>query len=223
MQELITYGADRRLVLSNGEAIRELVYGATWSSIRIGIQMSLIGMAANLVTPVLAVGVCSGPNGYGIPSTTNVTGVKMSGTNNLTYDAGPPAFALSNSTYCAAFKRVGSTLTSSANSLTVSRLGIDDMRTGFIVQIEKGSPNYTFRLCGHSGTGTSPTDLTDTEFEQLMDIADLSNASTVKTNYAAGSVTLAVDEVAGAFDHLFVYWSRTSVKMSFNIKHRMIS
>lgn len=213
-------------VLANGEFVRPPIFGNDWTTIRIGLRGHLVGMAANLADPLLAFGVCSGStNPFGAASSTNVVGIKFNGTTDLTYNAnsGTP-YANAGSTFIKPFKRVAATLTEGTTLSQPTHFGIStaDRRTGIFLEITKGSPNYTIGAGGWSNSATY-ADLTDAEFTTIMDLPSLSTISSEKTNYSFGTTTLAADESAGDLDHIFVFWNRTVVPYSFDIKFRKVA
>jgi hypothetical protein len=75
----------------------------------------------------------------------------------------------------------------------------------FFVDVNKGSPNYTFDIFKLS-SGAALVDISRTTFLEQMEVA----APSI-TNYATGTTAgLALDESAGRFDHLILFWDRTT-------------
>jgi len=232
--ELITYGSDRRLELGAAEAIRAPIYLDDWTRIRIGLQFSMDGIASNIFgSPFFAAGVCNGSANVLAASTSDhVVAVRPADSSAVpvptwTRTAGPPSyFTLNNGWY--AFKRVGSTVSDGIHisGSTVYANNDTSQRSGWFIDIIKGSPNFTFQVGGPASVAGVQSDLTDTEFSAIMDLPNLDAIASTKTNYGelGPGGALAVDEVSdGALDHLFVYWDRTTHKFSFNIRHRKIS
>lgn len=224
--ELITYGADRRCVLGAAEAIRSPIYTNTWTKIRIGLQLSFDAVAASISgNPLIAFGVCNGSSNVLItPTSDHVIGFRSM--SNLTHNAGPPAYFTGASTPDF-FKRVGSTVTTVSNAGTMFYSNATSIRSGLFLEITKGSPNYSFAWGSPNTAGATQSDLTDTEFLAMMQLATFNTAgiSGIKANYTVYSTSvLAVNEgTDGALDHIFVYWERTSHKFTFNLRHRMVS
>lgn len=225
--ELITYGSDRRLELGAAEAVRAPVYLDDWTTIRIGLQISMNAVASNIVsTPVLAFGVCNGnTNVLAAATADHVVGIRPNQAT-WTYNAGPPSyFAVGSSAAWQQFKKIG-TVVSTVNTPNIAKYisNTTTVRTGWFLEITKGSPNYTFRVAHPVSAAASQSDVTDTEFVTIMELSTLVDIGTVKTNYnSVVSTSLAVSEADGVLDHIFVYWDRTTHKPSFNIRHRKVA
>lgn len=225
--ELITYGSDRRLELGAAEAVRKMVYGASWNTIRIGLQLGWNDVASSITSsPQLRFGVCNGSSNVLAAATANhVVGVIPSASS-YTYAAGPPAtFSMSNTSQ--AFKKVGTTFTNvSFSAGNIFMTANSTVRTGFWLEIVKGSPNYTVRRALPSSAAAAQTDLSDAAFLAGMEATNFTDISTATgiSHSILSITTLPVDEgVDGILDHLFVYWERTTHKFSFNIRHRMVA
>lgn len=234
-QQLITYSGDRRLVLSNGEAIRKPIWYASWSRIRIGLLFAIDrnSSTSNVTgTPILSFGLCSGTSNVWIAgSSDHIVGVKnINGT--WTYQAGPPKRyeSGSNNAY-QGFKRVGTTVTNASasfnNNLCAWPEAGTPARNAMILEITKGSPNFSMKFWTNNATGAQ-SDVSDAAFEEAMIVDDMANVGTV-SGIGGGTVdstarTLAVDEGAdGALDNIFVYWERVTQFFTFNIRHRKMA
>lgn len=229
---LVTYSGDRRLVLSGNEAIRAPIYGALpWAGqIRIGLRGSFVNASGDITgTPVLAFGLCRGKLGNGATTPTHVVGVRTQATS-FTRSAGPPAYhTIMTSTSMQAFKRVGATLTSTGLSITGGTGNIlfsadTAVRNALFANMTiSSSSSMAFKIAGPGTSGSAQHDLTDAEFQAMMEQADLSTVSSVVTGYAATSagIAFAVNQgTDGVLDNIFVYWDRTSQQFSFDIMHR---
>lgn len=222
--ELITYGADRRMVLSNGEAIRAPIYLDNWSVLRIGLRCAFSGVSGNITgTPRIAFGVCNGEtNGYGAALSDHVVGIR----NNLAtvvFTAGSPNYInpFSNN-FVHVFKRVGAVVTTTTPSGPLGLVSADTTVRSYVgLEITKGSPNFSLQFTAANTSGEVANDLTDALFTQFMESGTLLPPGGFTLSTLA---TLAVDEgTNGVLDHLFVYWDRTSQQFGFDIKHRKVS
>lgn len=227
--ELVTYAGDRRLLIGAAEAIRQPIYTTSWSRIRIALQCSFDGVASSITaSPALVVGVCSGSTNVLVEATaTNLFGFRFRPTT-WTYAAGPPSyFNLGTGVGNTAYRKVGSTETTA--TMNVQRYLSNDtgIRSPLIIEIAKGSPNYTIQHCVPLTVAGAQADFTDVQFQQVMEIAAMTDVDDYlgTTNYtnSSTSAALAADEVAGSFDHIFVYWERTSHKFTFNLRHKLVS
>lgn len=222
-QELITYGADRRLVLSNGEAIRAPIYTNTWNVIRIGLHGCFTDLGSNPSgTPRIAFGVISGnADGYGAASSVHLVGLRSQAAS-WTRGAGPPV-TYSTSGW-KSFKKVLTVFTESTTMGIVYISGSTSYRSVIMVQITKGSPNFTFDHVSAGSLAAGQADVSDAQFLNAMEAATIGQAaSALPTGYGTNQNTLAVDEADGALNNIFVYWDRTTFTYGFNIRHRMVS
>lgn len=218
----ITGIEDRRLVLSNAEAARYINIGTSWTRLRLGIRLSLDDIGIDLAgNPRLNLGVISSPsaslsNGYLTNSTSHFVGFGntlvtvqrfVGGGNNCYLLA---SGAASNSIK----KKIGTTSTSSSISpaLAVSLLPAT-VRNVVIVEITKGSPNFTV---AYLGPDLNPLgDITALELSQAMSISLLTDARTYLSSLGKGtylapvSGTIAVDEgTDGSLNAIDINWNR---------------
>lgn len=232
-QQIIEYGIDKRLVLANGEAIREPIFGSDWSYLRLGIHGTFSGFAGNVTgTPRLVLGVCNGTAGYGTGVRRNVVGLRLdSGT--VTYNAGPPAYvhpASINTTRAVVF--TGGTGFQSGAFIGNPYFSADtSVRSCLFLDITKISTStFRFRVCWPDSTSVQ-TDVSDALFEEAMLQGTLAGASTVLSEAGIVYITpessqelTVIDEATnGALDHIFVYWDRTDQQYGLNIGHRKVS
>ena len=234
--ELITYGSDRRLELGGAEAIRAPSYLDDWTKIRVGLQFSFNAVASNITTsPDLSIGVCHGSDNVLVASTADhVVGCRLIGVT-YTHTTGPPAYFDAGSNKQGRFKKVVSTVTSATVGGTFGTPqyfpNATAVRNILLVEITKGSPNFTLAMAVACTAGAAQSDVTDAMLQTMMEMATITNAT---VSAAAGLAdnsynvetysTLAVSEgTNGVLDHLFVYWDRATHKFSFNIRHRKIA
>lgn len=224
-QELITYNGDRRLTLANGEAARSPIWVASWNKFRVGLQGSFHGTAAISGSPEWVLGFGAGSTDLWASGTsTHIIGIRNTDTD-FAFTAAPDRYTINP--HFRAFKRVGTTVTDATSFGASNHIHSAEgsVRTGIFLEVTKGSPNYTFRICVPTN---APADLSDAKFDEAMQVADISDIPAIAglgSSYTSpASQTLAVDEgVDGTLTHLFVFWSRTAQQFSFNIKHRKIS
>ncbi len=234
-QNIITFGSDKILELSNGQAGRMPIYGNSWTKIRIGVRVCFPALATLAGGPKFVMGVCNGPAGptdhaYASAVTTNFCGIRsvdaswtLAGTVNTN--------AYGHIGSMKVIKKIGTIETPHASAIAGTTNNYvsmtDGMRSVYILQIEKGSPNYTFALCSPNGVTGAQHDVTDAVFLQLMEQDDgMGSPSGIVAGYdtKVGNNTLAVSEAAGDFDHINISWDRTSVKCHLSdVAHRLIA
>lgn len=241
MQELITYGGDRRMVLKNGEVIRKPVWGDDWECCRIGIQGTLTDAedwdTTLYGTPRFAFGLCSGnTNGYGSQNTDLAIGLVTAEPNwKWSADSVAPFFNLSNTVaYPIPFKKVGSTLTTQVANGVSKFPASESHRVAWILEIQKTSPYWTYRyLTGREDA--CQYNLTDDEFEEMMNDIPINDLGSMKNIPAGGTLTFGYNNFSvsqssvhptessgNVLDHIFVYWSKMSIGFSFNLRHRKL-
>lgn len=233
---LQTFGADRRLVLGAAEAVRQPVYGGVWSRIRIGLQIALVSDTSNLTgTPGFYIGFCKGnTNVLAATTSDHVWGARnMGGT--WTYQAGPPAYyhAGGNPDWDS-YIRVGSTVTAVAgaggNDFYCSAAP-NTIRTALFFEFAKAAGTNASEIQIVQPTvaaAAGQTDLTDAQFQAGMEadaFADIINAAGLTGLATSDRTILATvnESVNGVLDHLFVYWDRSNVPLTFNIRHRKLA
>lgn len=212
------------------QIMRPLSYTNTWNVIRIGILYSVNGSASISGTPYLALGLNAGATAAGIAdaTTSHFVGLRTEAAS-WVYNAGAPAYYAPGSGPKAT-KRVGSTTTQSAayTSGPYCSAAVASIRSALILEITKGSPNFTIQPVYATNATGAQTDITPIMFQTAMEAADMTGAAAVlgtAPNYAADtSKTLAVDEADGDLDSFAVYWSRSAVTLELSeVRHRMLS
>lgn len=226
-QSIITVGGDKRLSLSNGQGVRRPVYLDNWTTIRIGLRLCFPSAGGLTGTPRLWLGMCHGTvNGVADGTTDNFIGMV---TNIPTWSrsAGPPAYF--PDVFLRAMKRVGTTNTyqGGGDMSSVPHFSADDsIRNALILEITKGSPNYTLFAGFPSAAGGVQHDVTDTEFLNIMELNDLGDIGTVVSNYAKSSSnsTIATSEGAGVFDTINIFWDKTAASCEISdVFHRKVA
>jgi hypothetical protein len=159
--------------------------------------------------------------GYGSVSTVNLVGARTLGAS-WTRNAGPPVYYSIASPCWEIIKKVTTTVTQLSQISAVRIMtGASAYRQLLILEITKGSPNYSFKFF-HPASGP-PVDVTDALFLQVMESASLDSPPTMPSAYTATASSGAMSEAAGALNNIFVYWERTSYNFCFNVRHRMVS
>lgn len=191
--------------------------GFSWSKIRIGVRWQVDGSTNITGTPRMVIGVCSGSsNIYGDATTTHFVGTRQ---NEPTWTITGGNRYLVNGNTWECLKRVGTTDTAGSGSLGLNAVqwGIGPNaatptanRSVFILDITKGSPNFTLQIMlGWNNTdsgGAAPTDVSKENFLQNM-----MESTPVRAQHRAGTArTLAVDESTnGTLDHINMHWNQS--------------
>jgi hypothetical protein len=209
----ISAATDKRAKITNGNIFRKLAMGNNWTKIRIGLQMSFDGSATVSGTPRFAVGLQSGIiNSYGA-GPDNFLGVRFNSSMSTLDWTSDTVNYYRTSVAPVVTKKIGGTDTDGSNlgSNVYFSSAPATARTGFLIEITKGSPNYTVSAAFASSAAAGKADLTDADFANLLEMTNMSDASTVvSSGYNASSgISLAFDQVAGVLDTFVVYWSKT--------------
>lgn len=203
---ILSPSTDRYLELSNNEWVRPLSIGNTWSKIRLGVLASITPNGTSDIVPKFVLGMCSGSsNPFGAGTTTNFVGAGFVHALTLTYNAGAgnPYYTSANST--GRITRVGSTVvyTGGLTGTFFSNTGSLSRRCPLIVDITKGSPNYTVKTYTPS---SAATDVSYAEFSAAIESG--SDPTTVGSlGLTSNSATIAASEGPGNFDSVDLYWN----------------
>lgn len=208
LSRTISAVGDKRIVVANGTFVRPIPFGTTWSQLRFGIRFHMRDSGANLAgTPRFVMGVCSGSSAiYGDASTTNFAGIR---TNNANWTRSATAYDVTTNAF-APTKKVAAVITdgtvlNTSMKFTNGATAATADRQVFFVDVNKGSPNYTFDIFRLT-TGSAIADISRTLFLEQMEIA-----APAITGHATGTTAaFALDESAGTFDHLSFFWDRTT-------------
>lgn len=193
----------------NNSIAARLVDLGTWNVLRLGILWSIRqDSPITAIDPTVAFGFCSGTaNTFGDASATHFVGLSMdkntvwsvSG-NFLDTDVLTPV------------KQVGAVLTSgttlTGTNLVFANTTSSNVRSMTMLELTKGSPNYSFRAFRRSVA--TEADVTPEEFTAQME----AGAPSLTNHAFVGPQTLAVNEgVDGTLDAVSVYWSLTTSSM----------
>lgn len=212
-------GNKKYLSLAGEEYKRTISIGNNWTKIRIGIlaAQNPNGTSDTASGSRLITAVCSGTAfGFGGGSSTvNCCGINHTGrgfgTNPwvLHYNAnsGNPYFDGNGGV--GPFKKVGATLTdftggSSVRNVIPTTTGSTQRKWPLYVQIEKGSPNYSFYQMTIPNTALS-SDFTVSDFEAGLQAPTTTIVTGGFTFVTEGAFTGAVSESAGNFDTVEIY------------------
>lgn len=205
---------DRRLVLSNARAARLMSIGNTWNHIRVGMRLSANASAA-IASGDFMFGVCNGVSSvYGDQTPTHVVGVRSSPTPvpNFGYSAGPPAI-LQQINPVAVTVVSGVETVGSAIGLTDMKISaaVTSVRSVFMVELTKGSPNYTITAGYLQGTSA---DISLPDFLTAMETTMANLTGGWNANYKHGSdVTMAVNEANGILNGVCFSWGNASATL----------
>lgn len=231
---IVTVGPDKRLQLLNSQITRRPSYLNNWTTIRIGLRFMIPSASSIPGSPRLYIGMCNGlTNGIGDSVTTNFVGFM---TNVASFvrstSVGPPAGVYTQNNGFRFVKKVASTINFNAGDVTSGLMMSMQatVRHAIIVQITKGSPNYTAGFAFLNGTvgNGHAIDLTDLEMQGLMEMNNMGDASTVSPVYSGGiafsNSSIATDEVAGVFNAINIFWDRTAAPVEISdIYHRKVA
>ena len=212
-----------RCVLQNSQDARPLVYGGSWTSLRIGLLFHARNIGANIIgTPRFAFGVVSGTSQlFGDGTTSHFVGIRsnaatwtLTGANRFLVPAGS----------LVGIKKVGTTVSSAASAFFLgSQWGVGALadsngadRTALFVDITKGSPNYTIQIFGWNNTGTAPADVSGADF-----LIGMTGTPAIPEHVLSEAVTIAVDEVDGVLNTVCWHWDRTDPQIE--IEHVAIN
>lgn len=231
----ISAQSDNRLSLTNGQAMRNLSFLTTWNVVRLGIQFGWNGAASLSGTPQLVMGLNAGildgsgnPVGYADPATSNFFGMRTL-VPTMTYNAGPPAYYSNATVAPKPCTRVGSTLTDGTAFGSTGPWGsaaLTTARSALIIQVTKGSPNFTIEAVFATNATGAQADINDTKFLDMMESLTMADAASIQSGYnAMAGVSMAVNEAAnGYLNTMLIYWNRTSVPLEVSaVRHRRIS
>lgn len=210
-----TLAGDRRIELSNEEIVRKFSFGPYWRYIEIGVRVSING-SSDITTPGLYIGVCSGDDGLKAASVvSSIAGRFPGNTQNLVYNAGPPAYyacsAVNGFSYV---YKIGSTTTGpttlgigsayshiASTSATPHYLAVGFYRIGPGVVVHSSQfPNSSAKV---------QAGIDDLSFRYNLENADGPAASMINSHtYYNADTTINWD--CPLSDRAFIYWDQAS-------------
>lgn len=204
---------DKRIVLNNSQFGRQFNIPG-WTRIRIGMRMAFRDYGANIPgLPFFAFGICSGTtNMVGDATTSNFIGMAIGGST-FTRGATGPLYTTGAIPYA---YRKGATITT-FGTLASSSMGFGAdalnglMRGAYMIDITKGSPNWSFVGLYRNATAA----VSDVSRDQFMDYMEVGTmVSGGLTNHTVGSASTLADATInesgdGSFDTINICWGRT--------------
>lgn len=216
-ERTISSVVDKRIVLSSSQFVRAIPFGTTWNKIRIGARLDITSSGGNLTgTPRFAMGVCSGNTDiYGDATTTHFVGVRsIEATWTLT---GSNRYLI-NGSMLSPHKKVGTTFTAGTAFFPGVQWGIgagaassSADRTQFILEITKGSPNFTLQMLGWINTGSAPADNSDLAFYSNMEASG--NPSATNHTFSAANTVAVSEGTDGNLDYINFFWDRSTAEI----------
>jgi len=220
----------KRIVLSNSEMARIFDIGTNWNQLRIGVHYILTDPGHDLYTPRNYYGVIASPNGSNgvlTSSTSHFLGcrnnpsIAMVRIGIVGDTPGQSYFRANNTSSHQVVKRIGSTDTAVAVATgNQSLVGTPTTRRSvLLVEITKGSPNFTVQAAALRGdqalTTTGVLDTTTANLTAAMEAADMTGAVTALNlgiSYLLRTAsTIAVNEAAdGYFNAVCIGWGHTT-------------
>lgn len=218
-QRTISSVVDNRIVLSNSQFARAIPFGTTWNKIRIGVKWDITSSGGNLTgTPRFAIGVCSGnANLFGDATTTHFVGIRS---NEATWTLTNSNRYLVNGSTIQPIKKVGTTVTAGTAFFSGVQWGIGAGaasaaadRTQCIVEITKGSPNFTIQMLGwiNPGGTSAPADNSDASFYGNMEGAG--NPAATNHTFSAANTVAVSEGTDGNLDYINMFWDRTTAEI----------
>lgn len=209
--------SENRAELTAAQISRTLEMGVNWNVMRIGLQLCFNATVTATGTPLIFFGLSSGVvagTGFNDGSgTVHAVGGRVANSSSWGYNAGPPAWLDGSSPQLV--KKIGATQTTALfNTSPGIFFGAQPLtaRSGIVLQITKGSPNFTMDLAGPKNSGAAAQiDCTEAKLTSLMEMGAMSDASSIISGYGAwGAGTLAVNEASnGYLDSICLVWDKS--------------
>lgn len=207
---------DKRIVMDASRFARPIPFGTDWDTIRIAVRFDMRDSGANITgTPRFGIGVCSGStNILGDATTDHWVGLITNSSTFTREVSGSDKHYFPDTQGPFPAKRVGSTLTTGTTFFagTAVRIGARAEepaadRIVWAVEITKGSPNFSLRGFGYTGSAATQ-DFTREKF--LSECG--AKVDMVFTNHTYGTTrTLAVDEgTDGNLNHVNLWWDQSA-------------
>lgn len=191
---------------TNNSIAARLVSLGTWNVVRVGILWGVTQDTPGTITPDFALGFCAGTAAvYGDASATHFVGIT---TEHVTFGGWAISSGFFVSQIFRPTKQVGVVKTNGGNLTAISATNassVNNYRTILMVEITKGSPNYSFKLFYRNTTNAN--DYNVTHLTTVMEAA----VPTLGDHTFSAAQTLAVDEgVDGTLTAAQIYWSLTT-------------
>lgn len=226
-----TIGAevDQRIAIINGELLRKIAILDTWAVMRIAIRYMLNGTAAVTGNPNMFLGMTHDQDlGYLSANPPHAVGIHTGATSSITYSS-----SMFGVTWRGTKKVAGvSTGTvTDATAFASNALGYtpgDVLKRGMVVlEITKGSPNFSLQVAHCVNSGSANVDITQAQMLTAIESSTMAGAATAWSLDGAitNIVTLAVDETTdGVLNAICVGWDRSVPQMELSeIRFRKVS
>jgi hypothetical protein len=207
---------EKRLKLENAQWAGALSIGTSWNTIRIGARVCLADSGAAMTGPIWALGVLSDPavgmtNGPLTNATSHFVGQKSVAGAAWTRSTAPARYGYTSNNRG---KRVGATDTHIASATSSWFSAVTTTRLIMMVEIIKGSPNFSLQQLVMGQTNALYADASYTHLLTAMQQGTLTAAATYLNGvqsgvYGASTVgAVAVDEgVNGSLNAVCAAWS----------------
>lgn len=207
---------DKRIILGIDRFVRQpsFMLATNWVKIRIGMRICMSDGGGDLNGCNFWVGVCSGNTSiYGdVSGPAHAFGMSLfgNGFSVLARATAPTRYLSTVSGVTTTVAGVQTGAGADCEPATANIFCSDTSRTAYFVDITKGSPNF-------SATYFRNTSATATDLDKATFDAQVIMAVPTITNHGMSNASVSgVDEATnGYFDHINVYWSRsTTIKIS---------
>lgn len=210
-QRIFASGPQTYLALKRDEYIRQLAIGNNWQRIRIGALIA-IGSSSAIVGLDFTVGVCTypyGPLAWNCSNYVGMGGTSWDGSTAVTYTAGAAPYMLLFQVPRTRVGIVSATTGGSGNYYVATNTGTPQRRSIWIVDITKGSPNYTVTGSGSFSAAQAQLDYSYANLlEAVSQPLSPPAVAGVALTVGVSSTTLAASETPGILDAACVTWNK---------------
>ncbi len=196
---------DRRIQLGAEEFIRPFSFGASWTKIRIGLRLSILGRT-QINNALFAVGVCQGYSGWNSPTPTDYFGFFYGGTggpNAMSVTVGTVTYYTTSSGQATAIHRTGGVQTQVSSGVSGGSIGAWPTRTAWFVTITK-SATMTIQL---NWLLNPAADQSLLNF-MLMEEDEAANAG-LFSGWSSAAPTVSSGTSSGMMDSVSVSWNHS--------------
>lgn len=229
VDETFDAGNDKAIQGKNFDWIRTMDIGNSWNEIRIGVLVQVDRDPAGLTNDLTSTEFCMGANsgiasGYGSVSTTNFVGAVFGRQNigpaDWVYTADPTSghrfkfqYGIGGMTKVATTVVKGTLSSSPSVFIASDHLGSTasvNRRTPWMIQIAKGSPNYTIKSynLNEGLPARDGEDFTESDLKSVL-TSDADPTSLNGQTLTSASTTMVCNETAGNFDSINLHYNGT--------------
>jgi len=196
---------DQKFVLHNDLIARQMSIGTSWTQLRLGMRALVNLNGLDSFIPRFYIGFSSGITAVaGDQTPTNFFGFSFK--QGITWNASTPGqLAQLGGSCITPTKIVNGTETIGTAQGSFFFSSDTTVRNILILEVTKGSPDYTFKFF-HPNSSTGAT--TDTLLTDLT--SDIITSTPIRLGYTFDSTTLTFDEVAGGLNSANIYWNLDS-------------